>query len=109
MAKFIEIHDHIINVENIGSAEFVSDDIYLGMFPVGKDGEMLMDLIPFTFATIELLSGEVIDMQLDLYPPMDGEIEEDWFKRNRAYINVAWEDLKVALGDITQIGGYEYL
>lgn len=109
MAKFIEIHDRIINIESISKAEFLSDDIYLGMFPYSKDGEILMDMIPFTFATVELLSGETIDMQLDLCPPIEGETEDNWLKRNRAYINVTWNDLKEVLGGVTTIGGYEYL
>lgn len=109
MAKFIEIHNHIINIESISGAKFISDDIYLGLFPTGKDGQILVDMVPFSYGTVELMSGEIIEMQLDLYPPSEDETEDGWFKRNRAYINASWEDLKSILGNIPQIGGYEYL
>lgn len=36
MSKFIEVHDTIINVDDIRKVEFLGDDIYLGLFPNGS-------------------------------------------------------------------------
>ena len=110
MAKFIEVHDMIINIESISKVNFISDDIYLGLFPKDKEGSIPIDFIPFTFGQIELFTGEKIDLDIDLYPPEDaiGETEEQWLKRNRAYINVSWTKLVEALGEIEKVTGYEY-
>lgn len=108
MAKFIEVHNTIISTESISKVDFISDDIYLGLIPKDKEGNFILDYIPFTFGQIELSTGEKIDLDIDLYQPEDGETEEYWIKRNRAYINVSWTKLVDALGDIEKITGYEY-
>ncbi|WP_042683147.1 hypothetical protein [Anaerosalibacter massiliensis] len=109
MGKFIEVHNTIIDVDSISKIEFISDDIYLGLFPRDKEGNILIDFIPFTFAQIELFTGEKVDLDVDLYHPEEGEEEGDWIKRNRMYINVSWTKLIDSLGDIEKITGYEYM
>lgn len=107
MAKFIEIHNSLINVESIRKVDFVSDDIYMGLFPI-EDGEVMIDYISFTFATIELNTAEKIDLEIDLYPPEEGEKEEDWIRRNRAYISMSWNSLLKSLEDVIEVTGFEY-
>lgn len=109
MAKFIEVHNTILSIDSISRVDFISDDIYLGLFPKDKEGNMLIDFIPFTFGQVELFTGEKIDLDVDLYPPEDGETVEYWIKRNRVYINVSWTKLVNALGEIERITGYEYI
>lgn len=108
MANFIEVHDTIISIESISMVKFISDDIYLGLFPRDTNEEILVDYIPFMFGQIELSTGEKIDLEIDLYPPEDSETEEDWIGRNRAYINMSWRKLTEALEHITKVTGYEY-
>ena len=80
MSKFIEVHDTIINVEDIRKIEFLGDDIYLGLFPKGQNGEYIYAFIPF--------DGNVISLFVHLYIP-----EEDWIKKNRAYISMTMTQL----------------
>lgn len=108
MAKFIEVHDKIINIKNISKVNFISDDIYLGLFPRNKEGEIDIDYIPFTFAQIELFTGEKLDLEFDLFQPGEDENEAGWAQRNRAYINMSWAALKEALGEITEVTNFEY-
>lgn len=108
MSKFLEIHGSLINVESVSKVDFISDDIYLKLFPVIEDEKTPLDYIPFTFARLELFSGQKIDLELDLYQPEDGETEESWAKRNRAYINLSWNKLINALDEVNKITGYEY-
>jgi len=108
VAKFIEIDDTIVNIESIRKAVFLSDDVYLGLFPRDTNKEILVDCIPFTFGQIELNTGEKIDLDIDLYPPEGEETEESWIGKNRAYINMSWGSLTESLGHITKATGYEY-
>lgn len=108
MAKYIKIHNTIVNVESISKVEFISDDIHMGLFPKNEQGKILIDYDCFEFAKIELFSGEVIRVQVDLYPPEQGETEESWAKRNRVYINLSWTKLIESLGEIDEITGFEY-
>ena len=108
MAKFIEVHDTIINIESISKVDFISDDIYLGLFPKDEEGSIPIDFIPYTFGQVELFTGQKIDLEVDLYHPEDGETEEQWTKRNRAYINLSWSKLVNALSEVEKITGYEY-
>lgn len=108
MKNFIEIHDYILNIESISKIEFLTDDVYLGLFPKDKEGNICVDFVPFTFARVELFTGEKIDLEIDLYQPEEGEKEEDWIKRNRIYINLSWHKLMGSLGEIEKITGYEY-
>ena len=108
MSKFIAVHNHIINIESIGKVEFMGDDIYLGDFPVDKDGKVEIDFIPFIFGKIELLSGEAIDMTIDLYWLEEDQTEDEWYERNKKIIKVSWDQLIKTLGDITKVTDYEY-
>ena len=108
MTKFIEVDNTIINIDNISEVNFISDDIYLGLFPKNDKGEILIDFITFKFAEIKLFTGEKIEITLDLYPPEESEAEGSWLNKNRAYINMSWGTLLEALYDITTITGFEY-
>ena len=108
MTKFIKVHNHIINIKSISKVEFVSDDIYLGDFPLDEEGKILIDFIPFIFGKIELLSGEKLNMTIDLYWLEEGQTEDDWYERNRRIIKVSWDQLVRTLGDITKVTDYEY-
>lgn len=108
MAKFIEVHNTIISNESISKVEFFTDDIYLGLFPKDKEGNILLDYLPFAFGEIELFTGEKINLEIDLYPPEDKETEEYWIKKNRMYINVSWTKLTDALEKVEKITGCEY-
>lgn len=108
MSKFIEVHGSLINVESISKVDFISDDIYLGLFPDEEGYDIPLDYIPFTFARVELFTGEKVDLEIDLYWPETVESEENWAKRNRAYINLSWNRLVQALGEIIKVTGYEY-
>lgn len=68
MAKFIEVHNTILSIDSISRVDFISDDIYLGLFPKDEEENMLIDFIPFTFGQVELFTGEKIDLDIDLYP-----------------------------------------
>lgn len=109
MAKFVEVHNHIINIESISKLEFISDDIYLGDFPVDSEGKIVVDWISFKFGKITLFSKEEIDLTIDLYQLEEGQSEEDWYEKNRAIINMSWDKLVGTLGEITQITEYEYM
>lgn len=108
MAKFIKAHNHIINTESISKVEYLGDDIYLGDFPLDETGRCEIDFIPFTFGKIELLSGEEINLIIDLYYPEENQTDDEWYERNRMIIKVSWDQLIGALGDITKVTDYEY-
>lgn len=107
MSKFIEIHDTIINVDDIRKVEFLGDDIYLGLLPKGKDGQVICDYIPFDFARIYTFDRNMTLLTLDLYPPCDYESEDDWIKENRAYISMTMTQLSDILKPI-KITGKKY-
>lgn len=107
MAKFIEIHDTIVNVNEIGTVRFLGDDIYLGLFPKGENGEPIADYIAFDFAKVTLIGGEEITMSIHLYYPEEGETEDDWVKRNRAYLNWSMTELTEQLNP-TKVTNREY-
>ena len=107
MSKFIEINDTIINIDDVRRIEFLGDDIYLGLFPKGVDGKLIGDYVSFDFAKIYTFDGSVVLISIDLYPPEDGEIEDEWINRNRAYINMTMEQLREILKPI-KLAGKEY-
>lgn len=107
MSKFIEVHETIINVDDIRKVEFLGDDIYLGLFPKGQHGEYICDFIPFDFARIHTFDGNVIPLFIHLYIPEEEESEDDWIKRNRAYIRMTMTQLSDILKPIN-ITGKEY-
>ena len=107
MSKFIEVHETIINVDDIRKVEFLGDDIYLGLFPRGQHGEYVCDHIIFNFAEIHTFDGNVTLVSVDLYPPEQEESEDDWIKRNRAYISMTMTQLSDILKPIN-ITGKEY-
>ena len=108
MSKFIEVHGSLINIESISKVDFISDDIYVGLFPKDEEGNPIVDFVPFTFARVELFSGEKIDLEIDLYWPEAEENKDGWANRNRTYINLSWNKLVQALGDVVKVTGYEY-
>ena len=104
MSKFIEIHDTIINIDDVRRIEFLGDDIYLGLFPKGEDGKLIGDYVSYDFAKIYTFDGNVVLISIDLYPPEDGEIDDEWINRNRAYINMTMEQLREILKPIKLAG-----
>ena len=108
MQKFIEVDELIINVETIDRIEFISDDIYRGLFPYKGENEFDVDYIPFTYAKIILCDGKEIELSLDLFWPKDYETEEQWIARNRAYINMSMDRIRKALKNIVTVTGIEY-
>lgn len=107
MSKFIEVHDTIINVDDIRKVEFLGDDIYLGLFPKDKKEQTICDFILFDFARIHTFEGNVIPLFIHLYIPEDEETEEEWANRNRVFINMTMEHLSNILKPI-KITGHEY-
>lgn len=107
MSKFIEVHDTIINVDDIRKVEFLGDDIYLGLFLKGQHGEYICDFIDFDFARIHTFDGNVIPLFIHLYIPEDEETEEEWANRNRVFINITMTQLNNILKPI-KITGHEY-
>ena len=97
MNKFIEVHDTIINVNDIRKVEF----------PRSEDGEFICDFICFDFAKIHTFDGKTISVSIDLYPLEDEETEEDWICRNRSYINMTMQQLTEILNPIV-LTGKEY-
>lgn len=108
MPKFIEVHDNLINIDDVSRVEFLSDDIYLGLFPKDEEGELFIDYVSFTYAKIYTFDGQTFEMSIDLYQPEDGENEESWSKRNQGYVGQSMATLYDALGDITRVTGFEY-
>ena len=108
MSKFIKVHDTILNIDDIRRVEFLSDDIYLGIFPRGEDGQFICDYVPFDFAKIYTFDGNVIVVSIDLYIPSDEETEAEWVNRNRAYINMTMEQLNEILNP-TKLTEKEYI
>lgn len=107
MSKFIEINDTIINIDDVRRIEFLGDDIYLGLFPKGEDGKLIGDYVSFDFAKIYTFDGNVVLISIDLYPPEDGEIEDEWINRNRAYIGQFMEEIYSILKPF-KVDGKEY-
>ena len=88
MNKFLEVHGTLINTKDIRRVEFISDDIYLGLLP-RVNGEIVVDYVDFTYAKIHTFDNREIDLEIDLYALDEGETEEEWINRNRAYINTS--------------------
>ena len=88
MERFLEVHDTVINTKDIRRVEFISDDIYLGLLP-RVNGEVAVDYVDFTYAKIHTFDNREIDLEIDLYALDEGETEEEWINRNRAYINMS--------------------
>ena len=107
MSKFIEIHDTVINIDDVRRIEFLGDDIYLGVFPRGKNGEFICDYVTFGFAKIYTFDGNVTVVSIDLYIPEDGENEDEWINRNRAYIGQSMEEIYSILKPF-KVDGKEY-
>ena len=107
MSKFIEIHDTVINIDDVRRIEFLGDDIYLGLFPKREDGKFICDYVPFDFAKIYTFDGNVVLISIDLYLPEDGENEDEWINRNRAYIGQFMEEIYSILKPF-KVDGKEY-
>ncbi|SFL09567.1 hypothetical protein [Halanaerobium salsuginis] len=103
MPKFIKLNEQIVNVDQVAKAEFISDDIYEGLFP-----DEMVDWVPFEFGKITLKSGEEISLILDLYKPEKGQTNEEWESLYRSFINRMWQKLMDSLGEIEPILGLEY-
>lgn len=108
MQKFIKVDELIINVETIDRVEFISDDIYKGLFPITEKSTPNIDYVPFTYAKIILYDGKEVELSLDLFWPEDYETEEQWVARNRAYINMSMDRIRKALENIVTVTGIEY-
>lgn len=103
MSKFIKLNEHVVNVDQVAKAEFISNDIYMGLFP-----DKFVDYIPFIFGIITLKSGEEISLDMDLYRPEPGQSKEEWRKLHTSYINRMWRRLMNALDNVDWILGLEY-
>ena len=106
MSKFVEIHNSMINIQDIRRVEFLSDDVHTQLFPTDEKGEILVDYIPFEFAKIYTSDGE-FPLVLDLYVPEEKEDKEEWFKKNTAYISMMMTELAEILKPV-KITGKEY-
>ena len=93
MQTFIKVNERVINVQEISSLRFVSDDIYEGLFPKDDKGRYKIDWMSFTFAELKLKTGEVIELKYELYAPEAGEELEEWLDINRSEIRTAWNQL----------------
>jgi hypothetical protein len=107
MAKFIQVNQELINIEDIRKVDILSDDIYLGLFPRNDEEIIDADCVPFEIAAIHTFGGDVIKVSMDLFPPEEDEIEDSWSHRNRYYFNKCVAEIMKAL-DITKVDGYEY-
>lgn len=103
MPKFIKLQEQVVNVDQVAKAEFISDDIYKGLFP-----DEFVDFVPFVFGKLTLKSGEIVDLTMDLYRPEAGQNKEEWRKLYTSYINRMWQRLMSALDDVDWILGLEY-
>ncbi len=108
MPKFIEVHDNLINIDDISRVEFLGDDIYLGLFPRNEEGMLIPDYMIFKYAKVYTISGQEFDMSLDLHQLEDEENEEAWAKRNKGYIGQSMTALYEAIGEIIKLTGFEY-
>lgn len=105
MAKFIKTGDMIINVEDIRRIEFISDDIYTGLFPQ-EDGELLVDYIPFTYAKMYLFDGQSVDLSIILYTPEDDEDTDTWRRINMAHIAENMANISETIGGVIAINNF---
>ena len=99
MNKFLEVHGTLINTKDIRRVEFISDDIYLGLLP-RVNSEIVVDYVDFTYAKIHTFDNREIDLEIDLYALDEGETEEEWINRNRAYINMSMTKIYELLNPI---------
>lgn len=106
MERFLEVHDTVININDIRRVEFISDDIYLGLLP-RVNGEIVVDYVDFTYAKIHTFDNREIDLEIDLYAPDEGETEEEWINRNRAYINMSMTKIYELLNPV-KVTEFEY-
>lgn len=108
MAKFIKVHGHIINTSSVSKVKYLHDDISLEYFPTDENGKIEIDYMPWPFAELELLTGETIMLEVDLYDLEDGQTEEEWLEVNRGAIKTGWRNLVSSLGDVVETTGWEY-
>lgn len=106
MERFLEVHDTVINTKDIRRVEFISDDIYLGLLP-RVNGEIVVDYVDFTYAKIHTFDNREIDLEIDLYAPDEGEIEDFWIDKNRAYINMSMTKIYELLNPV-KVTEFEY-
>ena len=106
MERFLEVHDTVINTKDIRRVEFISDDIYLGLLP-RVNGEIVVDYVDFTYAKIHTFDNREIDLEIDLYALDEGETEEEWINRNRAYINMSMTKIYELLNPV-KVTEFEY-
>lgn len=107
MSKFIEVHDTIINTDDVRRIEFLGDDVYLGIFPKGSKGDIIVDCISFDFAKIVTFDGNTYLLSIDLYPTEVGQTEDEWININRAYISETMIQINELLSPI-KLTGKEY-
>lgn len=100
MDKFLEVHGTVINTRDIRRIELISDDIYEGLLPKGDSGKFICDYIVFDFAKIYTFDGQVINLYIHLYTPEGCEIEDDWRKRNMAYISMTMTNIYEVINPI---------
>lgn len=106
MERFLEVHGMLINAKDIRRVEFISDDICLGLLPIVND-EVAVDYVDFTYAKIHTFDNREIDLEIDLYAPDEGETEEFWINKNRAYINMSMTKIYELLNPI-KVTEFEY-
>lgn len=106
MERFLEVHGMLINTKDIRRVEFISDDIYLGLLPL-ENNEVAVDFIGFTYAKIHTFDNREIDLEIDLYGPDEGETEEFWINKNRAYINMSITKIYELLNPV-KVTEFEY-
>ena len=107
MSKFIEVHDNVINTDDIRRIKFLGDDIHLGLFPKdSKNKTIVCDYVVFDFAKIVTFDGNKYLMSLDLYPPQEESVDE-WSALNRAYISSMMTQLYELINPI-KVTGREY-
>ena len=94
LPKFIKVNSgQIINVDCIKKIEFISDDVYLGLFPEAK----YLDFISFNYGRIYLKNGEEINLNYDLYLPEEGQKKKLWREENMNKIRKFWRNIEKVL------------
>lgn len=102
MQRYLKIGEDYIKVDTIDKVEFISDDIYKGLFP--NDG---VDYVSFNYANLVLDTGEKVELTIELYWPEVGETEEGRIRRYRAIINKSMLLITEAIGEIADIEGVQ--
>lgn len=108
MNKYIEVNDSVVlNTKDIRRVEFIDNDLYLGLLPKDDKGVYLVDYIWLTYAKITTFDNQEFILTIDLFPNEPGETEEEWHKRNIAYIDESMEEIYNILKPV-KVDGKEY-